>query len=66
MTKILAYNVRIDEQPFIDQWSKEHGVQVDSIPEELHDDTVDKPRVTMVLILSNGPLLPRTRRFIRN
>lgn len=41
MTKILAYCVREDEQPFIDQWSKEHGVQVDSTPKELHDDTVE-------------------------
>lgn len=40
MTKIIAYNVREDEQPFIDQWSEEHGVQVDSVLEELHDDTV--------------------------
>ncbi|GAX07352.1 D-lactate dehydrogenase [Secundilactobacillus silagincola] len=41
MTKILAYNVRIDEQPFVDQWAKEHGVQVDSTDKELHDDTVE-------------------------
>ncbi|GAW98750.1 D-2-hydroxyacid dehydrogenase [Secundilactobacillus mixtipabuli] len=40
MTKILAYNVREDEQPFIDQWAKEHDVQVDSTLKELHDDTV--------------------------
>lgn len=41
MTKIIAYNVREDEQPFVEQWSKEHGVQVDSVSQELHDDTVD-------------------------
>jgi len=41
MTKILAYNVRIDEQPFVDQWAEEHGVQVDSTDKELHDDTVE-------------------------
>lgn len=41
MTKILAYNVREDEQPFIDEWSKEHQIQVDSVAQELHDDTVD-------------------------
>lgn len=41
MTKIIAYHVREDEQPFIDEWSKTNQVQVDSVPYELHDDTVD-------------------------
>lgn len=40
MTKILAYHVRDDEQPFIDEWVREHHIQVDSVTEELHDDTV--------------------------
>ncbi len=41
MTKILAYQVRDDEQPFIDEWAKKNNVQVDSVSEELHDDTVE-------------------------
>lgn len=44
MTKILAYHVRDDEQPFIDEWSKAHHVQVDSVTEELHDDSVDQAK----------------------
>ncbi|MCP9328522.1 D-2-hydroxyacid dehydrogenase [Liquorilactobacillus satsumensis] len=40
MTKILVYHVRDDEQPLIDEWSKEHAIQVDSVPDELHADTV--------------------------
>ncbi|MCH5461955.1 D-2-hydroxyacid dehydrogenase [Lactobacillus sp. LC28-10] len=41
MTKILTYHVREDEQPFIDEWATKHQIQVDSVPDELHDDTVD-------------------------
>lgn len=44
MTKILAYHVRDDEQPFIDEWAKQHHVQVDSVPYELHEDTVDQAK----------------------
>lgn len=40
MTKILAYHVRDDEQPFIDEWVNKNHVQVDSVIEELHDETV--------------------------
>lgn len=40
MTKILAYHVRDDEQPFIDEWINKHHIQVDSVTEELHDETV--------------------------
>ncbi|MFD1125007.1 D-2-hydroxyacid dehydrogenase [Lentilactobacillus raoultii] len=44
MTKILAYHVRDDEQPFIDEWATQHHVQVDSVPYELHDETVDQAK----------------------
>lgn len=44
MTKILAYHVRDDEQFFIDEWANQHHIQVDSVPYELHDDTVDRAK----------------------
>ncbi|KRN26844.1 D-2-hydroxyacid dehydrogenase [Liquorilactobacillus mali] len=40
MTRIIAYHVRQDEEPFIVQWSKENEVEVKSVPFELHTDTV--------------------------
>lgn len=40
MVKIIAYHVRKDEQPFIDEWSKENQVEVKSLPFELHTETV--------------------------
>ncbi len=40
MRKIIAYNVRDDEQPFIENWATTHHIQVDSVLEELHDNTL--------------------------
>ena len=40
MTKIIAYHVRKDEQPFIDEWSKANQIEVKSVPFELHPETV--------------------------
>ncbi|KRL05283.1 D-lactate dehydrogenase [Liquorilactobacillus hordei DSM 19519] len=41
LTKIIAYHVRQDEEPFILQWSKKNEVEVKSVPFELHPDTVE-------------------------
>lgn len=41
MKKILVYHVRDDEQAFIDEWADQHKIHVDSVPDELHDSTID-------------------------
>lgn len=41
MVKIIAYHVRQDEQPFIDEWSRENNIEVKSVPFELHPATVN-------------------------
>ncbi|KRL36821.1 D-2-hydroxyacid dehydrogenase [Liquorilactobacillus uvarum] len=40
MVKIIAYHVRQDEQPFVEEWSRKNHVEVKSVPFELHSETV--------------------------
>ncbi|MTV81625.1 D-2-hydroxyacid dehydrogenase [Secundilactobacillus folii] len=65
MTKILAFHVRDDEQEFIDQWSKEHQIQVDSIPLpiELHDNNIEKVKGYDGLIYKQRSVLSNNESF---
>jgi len=39
--KIIAYGIRDDEQPYLEQWSKDQGIEVKAVKELLDDKTVD-------------------------
>jgi len=39
--KIIAYGIRDDERPYLDQWSKDQGIEVKAVRELLDDSTVD-------------------------
>ncbi|KRM57049.1 hypothetical protein C5L31_001550 [Secundilactobacillus malefermentans] len=38
--KIIAYGIRDDEKPYLDQWSKDQGIEVKAVSELLDEDTV--------------------------
>lgn len=39
--KIIAYGIRDDEQPYLEQWSKDQGIEVKAVAELLDEQTVD-------------------------
>jgi Lactate dehydrogenase and related dehydrogenases len=39
--KIIAYGIRDDEQPYLEQWSKDQGIEVKAVKELLDESTVD-------------------------
>ena len=42
--KIIAYGIRDDEKPYLDQWSKDKGIEVKAVKELLDDSTVDQAK----------------------
>lgn len=40
--KIIAYGIRDDERPYVEEWSKEQGIEVKAVKELLTDETVDQ------------------------
>ena len=39
--KIIAYGIRDDEQPYLEQWSKDQRIEVKAVKELLDESTVD-------------------------
>ena len=39
--KIIAYGIRDDEEPYLEQWSKDQGIEVKAVKELLDEKTVD-------------------------
>lgn len=40
--KIIAYGIRDDERPYLEEWSKDQGIEVKAVAELLDDSTVDQ------------------------
>lgn len=57
MTRIIAFHVRDDEVPFINEWEKKHHVEVKAVPYELHDNTVlDAKEFDGIIYKQRSPL----------
>ncbi len=42
--KIIAYGIRDDERPYVEEWSKDQNIEVKIVKDLLTDDTVDQAK----------------------